>query len=432
MRAVICLALTLVLASQAAFLSERQKRASPDCPEECTSKPLEISFVVDASASIWPGNFIKCLTFIEDFTGLFKISPEAVRVSLVTFGERAYSEDAFGLSTHGSNQDLKAAIASIVYRSGVRTNTAAGIRFMLEHHLPEIRQGVRHVAIVITDGQSQEKNETKMAANAAHTAGVEVFAVGVGHKVSIPELHNIASDNRHVFTVTSYDVLESIKKRLAYEACDVPSYPECEMDPVDLSFVIDSSVSIGKDNFTAGMDFVKNFVDSFQVSQSAVRVSAVTFGEDVNLEDAFDFDTHESKKDVLDRLQRIPWRHGTRTNTGAGIAYMRDMQMPKARASAAHVCIVLTDGKSQEVEETRREAAEAKTDGIVMYAVGVGKLGQQLDLAELNNIASDPSKVLTVDNYSKLNLIKENLINVTCQGILASIHAKGNRLKLQL
>ena len=51
-----------------------------------------------------------------------------------------------------------------------------------------------------------------------------------------------------------------------------------------------------------------------------------------------------------------------------------------------------------------------------MYAVGVGKIGEQLDEAELINIAGDRERVLTADNYAKLNLIKESLTEITCHG----------------
>ena len=56
------------------------------------------------------------------------------------------------------------------------------------------------------------------------------------------------------------------------------------------------------------------------------------------------------KKDLKDAIEKIEWRHGTRTETGQGISYMRDMQMKSARPNAAHVCIVITDGESQEYE----------------------------------------------------------------------------------
>lgn len=46
---------------------------------------MEISFVVDASASIWPDNFTLGLNFIEDFVGLFDISPSAVSWDVIFY-----------------------------------------------------------------------------------------------------------------------------------------------------------------------------------------------------------------------------------------------------------------------------------------------------------------------------------------------------------
>lgn len=385
---------------------------------------MDIAFVVDSSASIWAENFTLGLNFIEDFVNLFDISPSAVRVSLVTYGEIVYEEDAFGFDTYSNNHDLMAAIARIPYRAGIMTNTGGGILYMLNKQISEARPGVRRVAIVLTDGNSQETQKTKNAALEALETGLEVFAIGVGHDVSTQELHNIASDDRHVIEVASYHLLEGIKKRLAYEACDQQPHPACEMDPVDLSFVIDSSTSIGQGNFTVGMAFVKDFVNAFLINPTAVRVSAVTYGEIVYQQDAFDFDTFRDKKQVLDTLEGITWRHGLATNTGAGIQYMREVQMPKARPTSAHICIVITDGQSQEMQKTADQAKLAQDAGIVMYAVGVGKIGEQLDGQELLNIAGDSDRVVTAKNYAELNLIKEKLTNLACSGIIKALGIK--------
>ena len=67
---------------------------------------------------------------------------------------------------------------------------------MLQNQMTEAREGVRRVAIVMTDGKSQETEETKQAAAEAREAKLEVFAIGIGHSVSPRELHNIASDDR--------------------------------------------------------------------------------------------------------------------------------------------------------------------------------------------------------------------------------------------
>ena len=71
--------------------------------------------------------------------------------------------------------------------------------------------------------------------------------------------------------------------------------------------------------------------------------------------------TYSDKKDLLDKLEAITWRHGVATNTGAGIEYMREVQMAKARPIAAHVCIVITDGQSQEMMV--RDTARARGGG---------------------------------------------------------------------
>lgn len=67
-------------------------------------------------------------------------------------------------------------------------------------------------------------------------------------------------------------------------------------------------------------------------------------------------------------------------------------------------------------QETREQAKLARDNGIVMYAIGVGRLGPDLDEEELTGIAGVKSRVLTADSYAELNLIKNNLINLACEG----------------
>ena len=50
-----------------------------------------------------------------------------VRVSLVTYGEVVYAQDAFDFDTYDSNQKLRKAVSSVPYHSGVKTNTSGGI-----------------------------------------------------------------------------------------------------------------------------------------------------------------------------------------------------------------------------------------------------------------------------------------------------------------
>ncbi|KAK7474358.1 hypothetical protein BaRGS_00034406 [Batillaria attramentaria] len=63
--------------------SRNHVEAPVSCGAECKAKPMEMAFVVDASASIWPQNFTLGLNFIEDFVGFFDIGEEKVSARII-------------------------------------------------------------------------------------------------------------------------------------------------------------------------------------------------------------------------------------------------------------------------------------------------------------------------------------------------------------
>ncbi|XP_067664246.1 cartilage matrix protein-like [Haliotis asinina] len=395
------------------------------CESACRQKPMDVTFVIDASSSIWPENFTMGLWFVEDFVDIFQIQPDMVRVAAVSYGDRVYTEDAFGFDKYTSNVDLKKAITNIPYRAGPATETGAGIRYMRETFLPNVRKDVRKVCIVLTDGNSQKPDVTESEARIARDAGVEMFVVGVGRSVSEDELRNIAGVDEHVFVVTSYNLLGTIRSRLAFETCDEnPPEPPvvCRDNPIDISFVIDASSSIGDNNFTLGMDFVKSFVTTFDVSPQRARFSVITYGRGTYDNTAFGLDAYANEVDVVNAITNIPYTAGDYTDTGLGIEFMRQKQMlPKQRPHAAHIAIVMTDGQSQDWEKTQKEAAKSRDDGISMFAIGVGV---NLSQKELLDIAGDPDRVYTVDDYKALDTIRQDLDDKTCT--IASVKFQPN------
>ena len=82
------------------------------------------------------------------------------------------------------------------------------------------RTWVRHVAIVITDGESNNPRETKLEAQHCHAENIQVLSIGVGKNVKKTELEAIASSPDLVFTVDSYAALQSLKESLARKACE--------------------------------------------------------------------------------------------------------------------------------------------------------------------------------------------------------------------
>ena len=78
-----------------------------------------------------------------------------------------------------------------------------------------------------------------------------------------------------------------------------------------------------------------------------------------------------------------------------------------------NVLVIITDGKSNNEEETWRMAMEAREKGITIIAIGVG---QSVNLRELQGMASDPTdaNVIRVSNFGDLRGIQDRIIRSLC------------------
>ncbi|KAK3789911.1 hypothetical protein RRG08_015697, partial [Elysia crispata] len=68
-----------------------------------------------------------------------------------------------------------------------------------------------------------------------------------------------------------------------------PKEQSCWFKPVDIAFAIDGSGSIGQENFTLSLQFIKEFLEPFTISNSSIRVAAVKFSNRAHAESAILF-----------------------------------------------------------------------------------------------------------------------------------------------
>ena len=82
----------------------------------------------------------------------------------------------------------------------------------------------------------------------------------------------------------------------------------------DVVFVLDASSSTGSDNFEKMKDFLKSFVDDFDIGPDTLNVGVVIFYWKV--EEQFWLNTHTNKPDLLDAITSMtyPGSHGTFTH----------------------------------------------------------------------------------------------------------------------
>ena len=127
-------------------------------------------------------------------------------VGVISFSSGADLD--FAVTQHTDGASLLSAINNLPYRVG-STNTAAGLNLLHTAGQPggalNLRDGFTHVAILITDGESNGGG-TAEAASALHAANIysQIYAVGVD-QANIDELYLIASNRSLVFFTRDFD-----------------------------------------------------------------------------------------------------------------------------------------------------------------------------------------------------------------------------------
>ena len=186
---------------------------------------IDLIFVLDASGSIGSSNFNLVQNFVSNVVRNSDIGSDKTRVGVVLFSSSASVQ--FNLNTHLTKPSLLQAVANIPYTTG-GTNTAEGIDLSIQQFSTAFgarprSSGIPRIAIVVTDGQSNNPSETIAAAERAHLANILSYAVGVGNNIDLTELNAIASapQSQFVRLLTAFDSseLRSLQETLNNEAC---------------------------------------------------------------------------------------------------------------------------------------------------------------------------------------------------------------------
>ncbi|XP_047186139.1 collagen, type XXVIII, alpha 1a isoform X2 [Scophthalmus maximus] len=193
---------------------------------------------------------------------------------------------------------------------------------------------------------------------------------------------------------------------------------KCRESPLELVFVIDSSESVGPENFELVKDFVNALIDRLSVSREASRIGVVLFSHVdmvvVHLEQPM------SQGDVKAAIRKMPYL-GEGTFTGSAIHRASEL-FRASRPGVRKVAVVLTDGQAdpRDIKQFEETATEAHAQGIEIFVVGVMNKTERLyeDFqAEMNVIASDPDEeyVYFIDNFRTLPSLESIVLSRICE-----------------
>ena len=188
-------------------------------------------------------------------------------------------------------------------------------------------------------------------------------------------------------------------------------------------FVIDTSGSIGEDNFQLIREFTANLTAELICNSPRSAVGVILFNNTAHIE--FNLQAHTNLSALLTAINQLPYNGGD-TDTAEALTLLRSTAQNGElglRNDSSKVAIVITDGRSNSQSTTSLAAVELHNSDIFdVYAVGIGGANQN----ELMRIASSPEFIFFSTSFSSASLqqIKDRILPQFCIGKYPMINYK--------
>lgn len=184
---------------------------------------MDIAFLLDSSASIGEHGYPKMKDFIKAVANNFDIGPSGTCAGVIIYGSSATTAVRF--PDAASNAIFNAAVDALPYvRGETRIDKALQLAYYeLLTHRGGARAGVAKVVIVLTDGRQSKAPDgldLEKAVAPLLSAGIRVFAVGIGKEVDEKELELIVDKKEDAILVPSYDGLAARVRQLSISTCE--------------------------------------------------------------------------------------------------------------------------------------------------------------------------------------------------------------------
>jgi collagen type VI alpha len=189
-----------------------------NCETECSTR-MDITFILDTSASVGYSNFDIMLKFvsgvIKDLSGYGTDN----KFALITFSSKV--QTVFSFNRYDRAEDIMTAVETTVYKEGA-TYTSGALRQAIQMYTPEFgdRPNAQNLVILFTDGLSNINfPDTIPAANDLKTiSGAKITCIGIALQDN-DEVNSIASSKKDVYEVGSFSEIKTVKNLLMQRTC---------------------------------------------------------------------------------------------------------------------------------------------------------------------------------------------------------------------
>uniref|UniRef100_A0A673IL02 Integrin alpha-X-like n=1 Tax=Sinocyclocheilus rhinocerous TaxID=307959 RepID=A0A673IL02_9TELE len=191
------------------FIMSGSDAVSAPIPSALRSCPLEIdiAFLIDGSESVEDVDFVKMKTFVTTIIQSFSNCSSQFAIAQFSTGFEIHSK----FEAVNDIDSWRKRIEEIKQQKGWTYSAKA---------INKLVQSAVKILIVITDGRSNDEPHLRGAVEKAEKKNIIRFAIGIGEAFddarTKQQLHVIASAPvaEHVFNVTDFDALDSIREQL--------------------------------------------------------------------------------------------------------------------------------------------------------------------------------------------------------------------------
>ncbi|KAL4609010.1 collagen alpha-1(VI) chain-like [Arapaima gigas] len=342
----------------------------------CKCGPLNLTFVVDSSESIGAHNFMQSKRFIvtvidrlmQDQKINFDGSESSVGVVQYSGHQ---TQEMVTLEHTKSLRNLKEAVMNLRWIAEA-TYTGEALQFSLTNMISQMKTD-RKVVLVLTDGRSDIIRDT-VTLDVLCGHGVTVGAVGVvdytGRNPNSEQIDQMTCQNNRVQgfsrSLINFDELleEKFLQNLTATICEIQFQKD-----TDILIMMDSSPSVGANNFVTTKKFVKRLAERFLKNKTPkVQVSVGQYSTNARQEVRFTTDS----KEIADAIDLMQYR-GDATDLRAALRFTIN-QFSKSRGEKK--VLLFSDGRSQGLTASGALsiAEELEKQNIELYVMAVGNL----------------------------------------------------------
>ncbi|XP_077205945.1 LOW QUALITY PROTEIN: von Willebrand factor A domain-containing protein 2 [Paroedura picta] len=376
---------------------------APKLSLECS---VDLVFLVDSSSSTTLEGFLRYKAFLKRFLQAVWQKEISGTVSVAQ-----YSTDVVVAVRTGDHADVLSLVKGIdsMHFSGGSTLTGKALRYIMQHGFrsaavfADVPDRLPRVVVLLTDSSAQDS----VVEAAEDARGRVTSLIAIGSEYLRAELDEVTGNPKQTIIYSTPQDLFNKLPDLQKKICSVDSQG-CSSQPLDLVFTLDSSASVGRENFAQLKSFVSHLSLQFDINRDLTQVGLVVYGRRPHT--TFGLDTHTTNSAVFEAINHAPFVGGS-SSVGSSLLHIYEDVMTTqkgARPGVKKIVALISSGAG--VEDAVVPAQQLRNNDISLLVIGIG----HVRTSGLQRIAGSHNHLLQITSYEDLIRIEDLIIARLC------------------